>query len=405
MSFIEDLQKGGLTNDLKTLADGLKLAGLIQNWDGDPSKINDLLKDSQFVSMVNSLIAAFQQPGARTDYAAASAIASEVASRLTKYGTVANATAPYVTMVSSVLNDISLMFSGGGGPGSLSKDLADVQALYGTAEALIPLAHIPMTAGAEKALTEVGYGIGDVIAIVQGFEEGGVLGGLQAGYSADALVNILATLPRLGLAGLGPYALPIGIAIGLAAYFFGGHHDNPANMPDKYDEPTYGQGVANLQGQMGATPVNQPYTTYTEDPSLVNLFAGRDGIQAVEETLAMYGTKANAPDWLKPQFDQLQAMFGVSANGAGRLSIGDGGSGRDCENQQIVGVPGTSGGIYQYTQLDSALNQFQAAYAKARADGQAVAMSWVSGSNNAQSNPPSDSYSSSSYEAFNNWYA
>ena len=57
----------------------------------------------------------------------------------------------------------------------------------------------------------------------------------------------------------------------------------------------------------------------------------------------MYGSSANAPEWLKPQFDQLEHMFGESPTGSGVLSIGDGGSGKHCNNQQILGVPGTDG--------------------------------------------------------------
>lgn len=115
-----------------------------------------------------------------------------------------------------------------------------------------------------------------------------------------------------------------------------------------------------------------------------------------------FGAKDNAPAWLKPQFDQLQAMFGMSALGAGRLSIGDGGTGKDCNNQQIVGVPGTEGNVYQYSQLDAALNEFQVAYAKARAAGQAAALSWSS-ANGAP--PPSAGYESTSYQSETQYYA
>jgi hypothetical protein len=399
VQFIEDLRKGGLTNDLKTLADGLKLAGLIQNWNGDPSKINDLLRDSQFVATVSALIEAFKAKSPRADFAAASAVASEVASRLKGNAIAGTASgAAYVSAVASVLNDVALMFSGGSGPGSLVKDLSEVQALYGTVQALLPLAHIPLTEAERQVLTEVGYGIGDVIAIVQGFQLGGALGGLEAGYAADALVHILASLPRLGLSGLGPYALPIGIAIGLAAAFFGGSHDKPENMPDKYDTENYGQGVANLQGSAGASG-----HSFTENSSLVNLFGGRTGIQAVEETLAQY-TAATAPAWLRPLYADLESKFGSSDTGSGQLSVGIGGTGKDCNNQQIVNVSGVSGQEYQYTQLDASLNQFQAAYAKARAAGEAVAMSWKSDATPGAP-PPSDSYTSTSYLASDNWYA
>lgn len=140
----------------------------------------------------------------------------------------------------------------------------------------------------------------------EGFDQGGVLGGIQAGFNADALALVLGKIFP-SLADLGPYAVPIGIIIGLAALFFGGNHDNPHDMPDKYDEPNYGQQTANLQGSMGANGVQ-----YTEQTNLTSLFAGRTGIQMVEETLAMYGSAANAPTWLKPIFNQLEGMFGES---------------------------------------------------------------------------------------------
>jgi hypothetical protein len=91
-------------------------------------------------------------------------------------------------------------------------------------------------------------------------------------------------------------------------------------------------------------------------------------------------------------------MFGESSTGSGVLSIGIDGTGKDCNNQQIVAVSGLNGKVYQYTQLDAAMNQFQAAYANALADGQAVAMSWDSAAHPG-SLPPSDTYLSTSYQA------
>lgn len=134
------------------------------------------------------------------------------------------------------------------------------------------------------------------------------------------------------------------------------------------------------------------------DPSLTTLFAGRTGTQAVEETLAQYHTQANAPSWLKPQFNQLESMFGESTTGSGHLSIGNGGTGKDCNNQQITDVPDTDGKVYQYTQLDAALNKFQAAYAKAVAAGQATPMSWNSAADPGSA-PPGDDYTSQWYYA------
>jgi hypothetical protein len=211
-------------------------------------------------------------------------------------------------------------------------------------------------------------------------------------FNTEALIDLVSDNVS-GLAPLGAYAIPIAVAIGLAALFFGGNHDNPQDMPDKYDEPTYGQQTANLQGQMGANGVS-----YTENSSLTTLFAGRTGIQIIEETLAQYGTASNAPEWLKPMFSKLEGMFGESTTGTGTLSIGLDGTGKDCNNQQIVGVPGVNGQVYQYTQLDAALNQFQAAYANAIADGQAVPMSWDSASSPGSA-PPGDNYTSQWYYA------
>lgn len=137
---------------------------------------------------------------------------------------------------------------------------------------------------------------------------------------------------------------------------------------------------------------------------MVNLFSGRTGIQMIEETLAQYGSADNAPAWLKPMYNKLLGMFGESATGSGRLSIGNGGSGKDCNNQQIVAVTGVSGQVYQYTQLDAALNEFEVAYAQARTTAQAIAFSWNSASAPG-SLPPSDTYGSTSYQTENQYYA
>jgi hypothetical protein len=102
--------------------------------------------------------------------------------------------------------------------------------------------------------------------------------------------------------------------------------------------------------------------------------------------------------------DDLESKFGSSVTGSGQLSVGIGGSGRDSNNQQIINASGVSGQEYQYTQLDASLNQFQAAYAKTRADGEAIAMSWKSDATPGAP-PPSDSYTSTSYLASENWYA
>jgi hypothetical protein len=160
--------------------------------------------------------------------------------------------------------------------------------------------------------------------------------------------------------------------------FSGGSHDNPQNMPDKYDEPTYGQGVANLQGTAGATPANQPFTTFTENKDMKTLLGGRDEIQAIEEMNNSYGSAANAPLWLQATYSGLNSMFGSSATGSGQLSVGINGTGKDCNNQEIVGASGVSGQEYQYTQLDAAATEFSMNYANAISNGSSPKVAYYS---------------------------
>lgn len=192
--------------------------------------------------------------------------------------------------------------------------------------------------------------IGGIESIIQGFKEGGVQGGVQAGIGADVLIT------SIGLSG--GIATPVAIVVGILTIAFGGHHDNPATMPDKYDTQRYGQMVADMQGAMGANGQQ-----FSEDSTLGRLFGGRTGIAAVEETLAYYKTKDNAPAWLKPLWDNLVAMFGESAQGSGHLSIGINGTGKECNNQEVVGASGLDGKVYQYTDLGSMLYAFAAALA------------------------------------------
>ena len=117
----------------------------------------------------------------------------------------------------------------------------------------------------------------------------------------------------------------------------------------------YGQEVADLIGQSGANG-----QSFTEESSISTELGDRTGIQAVEETLAYYGSKTNAPTWLQPLWDQLDDIFGSSATGSGKLNFG-----HAINNEWITGAPGTDGKIYQYTQIADALYAFTAALAQA----------------------------------------
>ena len=145
--------------------------------------------------------------------------------------------------------------------------------------------------------------------------------------------------------------------VALLAAVFGGHRDNPANMPDKYDTARYGQEVADLHGTNGANGQN-----FVEDAQLKTVLGGRTGIAAIEETLAQYGSASNAPSWLAGMFDKLKAMFGVSATGSGTLKFD-----HVIKNEWVSDAQGTSGQHYAYTDLAQALYDFASAEVKAGA--------------------------------------
>ena len=240
----------------------------------------------------------------------------------------------------------------GGGMLNIAQGSAD---LVNVGEDLVKTGAIKASSALGSWLTKNGLKftgiVGGIASIIQGFEQGGVEGGVSSGVGADVLLT--------SIGASGGLATPVAIVIGILTIAFGGHHDNPATMPDKYDTQRYGQMDADITGSSHPSGQN-----FTEDPTLNKLFGGRTGIQAIEETLAYYKTKANAPGWLEPLWDQLSAMFGENAQGNGHLSIGINGTGKDCNNQQVTGVAGTDGKVYQYTQLGGMVYAFAAALAQ-----------------------------------------
>jgi len=243
------------------------------------------------------------------------------------------------------------------GPGSLAKDARDLQAG-------VDLVRLASSGEAAIALARVAGIVGDVAGIIQGFEEGGIAGGVQAGFSA-AMLGVLLKWAATG-------SLTVGLVVGLAAVFFGGNHDNLQNMPDKYDTARYGQGVADLQGTAGASGVS-----FSEDPSWLQLFGGRTGVQAVEETLAQIKSTGIVPGWIQPVYQDLLSKFGYSSNGSGYLQIGDS-QGQSVNNQHVENVPGVNGTIYQYLDLDTSLYDFGSRFAVALVAGQAMSFSQLS---------------------------
>jgi hypothetical protein len=159
------------------------------------------------------------------------------------------------------------------------------------------------TLGTQLAGAATGFGA--AYGVVAGFEQGGALGGLESAASLETLA------PLVGLTG--GVALPIAIGAGLISAIFGGNHDVPANMPDKYDTQRFGQELADLGGTSGA----------------------------------------NGQSWLASMFSKLKAMFGESATSSGRLNFE-----HAIGNEWVTGAAGTDARHYKYTDLASALYDF-----------------------------------------------
>jgi hypothetical protein len=359
-TFLQGIQKGGITGDLDAIAAG---TDLVNNLGLLGSTNSEIFDDAAWVEQVDQLATALQEKGITGAFATASVGASLVAHALgydyapqdadENVGTLAGAWAS----AASALSDLATLTAPG--PGSLTKDISDLQAG-------LSLASIA-SKGIATALGPVVGEIGAVLGIIEGFEQGGIEGGIEAGFSADMLTLLLE-----GSLASGGTATPIAIVVGLVSAIFGGNHDNPADMPDVYDTQRYGQGVADL---IGAASANG--TQFTENSAIQSEFGGRTGIQAVEEMLAEYGTAANAPAWLQPIFNELEGMFGESSTGSGALQIGIDG-GKDVNNQKVIGVADLNGVEYQYTDLSNALYDFAARYASALAAGQAAPFSQLS---------------------------
>jgi hypothetical protein len=185
-------------------------------------------------------------------------------------------------------------------------------------------------------ISRVGQGISGASEAVQGFQQGGFQGGVEAGlgiWQTEAAIN-----PALA-------ASPVGIGIAAVGGIVAGliHHDDPSEMPDKY-MPGYGQGVANLQGNGNANGVQ-----YQESPSVYDALGGRTEIQAIEETLA-----GGRPSWMSPQeYGNLMSMFGSSATGSGKLTVG-----ANLSQEKITGASGTSSAFFTPQQMDAAANTF-----------------------------------------------
>ncbi len=227
------------------------------------------------------------------------------------------------------------------------------------AEAGVQLGIIPATIGGvpiEQYLDEVGQGIasyedavtviGDVESIYNDFEQGGVWGAVEGAMTAYSLpldvANFLTSDFVTSIIGDGASgaieafaasaALPVAIAVGLVILLFGGHHDNPADMPDKYDTTRFTDYTGELQGH-SATAYGPAYNPQTDVVQ-----RGLGGLSMLEYIEDWVAANINSPiAEVKKLASQLDSLYGDT--GGGQLAFQ-----HDIANESVVG--GSLSGTY-----------------------------------------------------------
>jgi hypothetical protein len=169
------------------------------------------------------------------------------------------------------------------------------------------------------------------------------------GNSLSVTGNTVATSANTAALGIVGAAIAVlTVALTVFGGLFGGKKGSAATEPDVYDTQNYGQGTANLVGTAGANG-----QSFTESSTDLQTFGGLNGIQAVQNTLAQYGSEQNAPAWLQPMFNQLEQVFGENSGSGGGLAHG-----KNIGDETVTGAT-TGGGVEEsYTTLTTLLNQF-----------------------------------------------
>jgi hypothetical protein len=180
------------------------------------------------------------------------------------------------------------------------------------------------------------YGLQAIAAlqgVVNGFEAGGVSGGAAAGQAADDFVVALDHLlsPSLS-AGQLETAVIIGVVVGLATLIFGGNHDKPQDMPDKYDTIRYTQDVGELTGS-AATAYSPAYDPST-DPVQVAL-GGLSELSYIQKWVEANQNSDNAE--VRAEAAKLLPLYGTT--GGGQLTFD-----HDIGDEAVVG--GAESGTY-----------------------------------------------------------
>jgi hypothetical protein len=197
---------------------------------------------------------------------------------------------------------------GGGGSGSGSTWLGGVAPGAPIASGFGPASIFAPNAAAGKGVGEAMGALAGGGLAFQGMQQGGAFGGLESGLGIDML------LTSIGVSG--GLATPIAIAAGLAAMFM--HHDNPAQMPDKY-MPGYGQFVSDINGAGGTFNGQfiQPEAQYWGSNALRYQIAAFFGSNP---DLTQYGPNQGALEQLKA----LGPTYGIANEKNGTFTLDDG---------------------------------------------------------------------------------
>lgn len=173
----------------------------------------------------------------------------------------------------------------------------------------------------------------DIIGVVNGWQQGGAQGASLAGMDAQDFVLALDHLMGYSIStGQFYTAVIIGAVVSIATLIFGGNHDKPADMPDKYDTARFTQYVGELQGS--ASTAYAPAYNPAADP-VQSMLGGLPELSYIQDWIR---NNLNAPNQeVQREAEKLLPLYGTT--GDGKLSFQ-----HDIGNESVVG--GTESGTY-----------------------------------------------------------
>ncbi|MHB1798055.1 MAG: phage tail tape measure protein [Vulcanimicrobiaceae bacterium] len=124
----------------------------------------------------------------------------------------------------------------------------------------------------------------------------GAIGGALGVAGAGALFAGMGGLAGLVAAGPAGWAVLLGAAVlGGAAGGLFGHKDNPAQMPDKYNTASWGQGLADLQGSgVDNGVMNANGQQFTENSQLAQSLGNQGELGFISSWIAAHAGKASS---------------------------------------------------------------------------------------------------------------